>query len=343
MKRTPAFRAALITCCAGVAAAGCGTEETTEFPDLSGPYLGQNPPGATPELFAPGIVTTGMYTRDVAMTPDGNELYFGVLESGFTVIMQSTLEDGRWTEPEVAPFSRDPRFFNLEPHISPDGQRFFFLSNRPPRDADPEDDDVGRWTNEDIWVMDRTDEGWSEPYNLGPPVNTEGAEFFPSVTRDGTLYFTRGETDPAGSAIYRSRFVDGQYTEPERLGPEVNSTPSQYNAFVAPDESYLIVPTDRRDDSFGSSDYYIVFRDEDDTWSEPVNMGEEVNTAFVEMSPYVSPDGKYFFFMSTRRIGRDEWPERLTSRYLRDRYENPGNGNAGIYWVDAGFIERLRQ
>ena len=234
-----------------------------------------------------------MYTRDVAMTPEGDELYFGVIESGFSVIMQSTLEDGRWTEPEVAPFSQDPRFFNLEPHISPDGQRFFFLSTRPPTGVEPNEEDFGRWVNEDFCAMDR--------------------------------------------------IVDGQYTEPERLGPEVNSTPSQYNAFVAPDESYLIVPTDRRDDTLGGSDYYIVFRDEDDTWSEPVNMGEGVNTAFVEMSPYVSPDGKYLFFMSTRRIGRDEWPERVTSRYLRDRYESPGNGNAGIYWVDAGFIERLRQ
>jgi hypothetical protein len=336
-------RTALTLLWVGVVGAGCGRQTGDEFPVLTGPYLGQDPPGTVPQLFAPGIVTTGMYTRDVAMTPDGNELYFGVMVSGFSVIMQSKLEDGRWTKPEIAPFSQDPRFFNLEPHISPDGQRFFFLSTRPIGGAEPNEADIGRWVNEDIWVMDRTDDGWSEPYNLGPPVNTEGAEFFPSVTRDGTLYFTRTEAGSTESYIYRSRFVDGQYAEPERLAPQVNSTASQFNAFVAPDESYLIVPTDRRDDSSGSSDYYVIFRNEDDTWTEPVNMGEVVNTTFAEFSPYVSPDGEYFFFMSTRRIGRDEWPERLAFSYLRDRYESPGNGNAGIYWVDAGFIERLRQ
>ncbi len=67
--------------------------------------------GDIPELFAPGIVSTGMYTRDVAMTPAGDEIYFGVLVGGLAVIMETKLVDGRWTEPEVAPrhLPRAPR------------------------------------------------------------------------------------------------------------------------------------------------------------------------------------------------------------------------------------------
>jgi len=284
-----------------------------------------------------------MHTRDVAMTPDGAELYFGVMAGGFSVIVQTKLENGRWTKPEVAPFSGNPAYLDIEPAISPDGQRFFFLSTRPVPGATPDSADYGRWVNQDIWAMDRTGEGWGEPYNLGPPVNTEAPEYFPSVTREGTLYFTREDPETRGSYIYRSRLVDGEYTEPERLGPQVNSTTSQFNAFIAPDESYIILSTGGRSDTHGGADYYVVFRGADDAWSEPINLGSEVNTPRGgEWSPYVTPDGEYFFFMSSRPPSRAQTPATLTYDYLKDLHGKPGNGDAAIYWVDASFIERLR-
>jgi len=322
-------------------ATGCTPSSEVQRDRSTRPYLGQTPPGSDPELFAPGIVSTGMYTRDVAMTPDRQELYFSVMVGGFSVIMGTRLEEDGWTEPEVASFSGDPRFLDAEPAISPDGQRLFFLSTRLPAGREPTPEETRTWTNEDIWAVDRHGGQWGDPYNLGAPVNTSASEFFPSATRDGTLYFTRGEE--GGSYIYRSRLVDGLYTDPERLGPRVNSTHSQYNAFVHPDERYLVLSTADRDDTLGGSDYYVVFRSEDDTWSEPVNLGEPVNTAGGgEISPYVSPDGAYFFFMSSRRRPAASYPDRLTREFLWDVYTSPGNGAADIYWMDAGFIEELR-
>ena len=319
-------------------------EQGADFPILAGPYLGQMAPGAEAELFAPGIVSTGMYTRDVAMTPDGREIYFGVSVAGLSVIVQTKLADGRWTRPEVAPFSNNPDYMNLEPHISPDGRKFYFLSTRP-RDGGPMPaEDVGRWVNQDIWVMDRTADGWGEPYNLGPPVNSDDEEYFPSVTRDGTIYFTRTPAGTRESYIYRARAVDGGFAQAERLGPKVNSTTSQFNAFIAPDESYLIVCVLGREDSKGGTDYYIVFRDDQDRWSRPINMGDEINTPRNgEYSPYVSRDGRYFFFMSTRPRPRSAIPERLTYDFLEDVYRAPQNGNPDIYWIDAAFIEQLRE
>jgi hypothetical protein len=322
---------------------GCASQPRDAFPVLTGAYLGQAPPGDTAGLFARGIVSTGMYTRDVAMMPDGSAIYFGVLLGRFTTILETHVAGGRWTKPEVAPFARDSRFFNLEPAISPDGLRFFFLSTRVPADREPTRHEIRSWAHQDIWVMDRVGDGWGEPYNLGPPVDTDDPEFFPSVTRDGTLYFTRGSADGRENYIYRSRRVDGRYQEPVKLGPEVNSTSSQFNAFIAPDESYLILCTGGRDDSRGGTDYYVVFRNPDDTWSEPVNMGDRVNTASDgEYSPYVSPDGRFFFFMATRPRPEPEIPDTLTRDFLLRYRTEPGSGNAAIYWIDARFIERLR-
>jgi hypothetical protein len=328
----------------GLAACGPGPSATAgspAFPVLTGEYLGQTPPGDVPELFAPGIVTTGIYTRDVAMTPDGSQIYFGVLLGTASAIIETHRgPDGVWSAPEVAPFSRDSRFFNLEPHISPDGSRFLFLSTRV---ENPGPEDLRNWANQDIWVMDREGDGWGEPYNLGAPVNSEESEFFPSMTLDGTLYFTRGLNGGQESYVYRSRLVGGQYQEPERLGPGVNSTANQFNAFIAPDESYLILCTGDRDDTLGGVDYYVTFRRGDDEWSGPINLGEAVNTPLGgEFSPYVSPDGRYFLFMSTRPFPTESLPDTLTWRYLKSFRQLPETGNAGIYWVDASFIQVLR-
>ncbi len=328
----------------GYACTGPSPDPASQGPprsELRGDYLGQPLPGSTPEVFAPGFVTTDMYTRDVAMTPDGSELYFGVLLGSISVIMETHRgPDGVWSEPEVAPFSRDSRFFNLEPHVSPDGGKILFLSTRVEY---PTPEQLRNWSSQDIWVADRVGSGWGEPYNLGPPVNTEHAEYFPSMTLDGTLYFTRGMSDGEGSYIYRARLVEGRYQEPERLGPGVNSTANQFNAFIAPDESYLILCTGDRDDTLGGADYYVTFRNQADEWSGPINLGPTINSSgTAEFSPYVSPDGRFFFFMASRPFDPAALPDTLSAGFLEEFYRMPGVRNPGIYWVDASFIQELR-
>lgn len=311
--------------------------DADSFPVLTGEYLGQTPPGEVAELFAPGIITTGMYTRDIAMTPEGDEIYFSILGGGFVAIAFTRLENGRWTEPEIAPFSTDPRYMNIEPHITPDGSRLLFLSGRPR----PGIDEGG---SQKIWAVDRVGEGWGEPYLLPAPISTEGSEFFPSVTRDGTLYFSRSDPGSRVNYLYRSRLVDGEYTEPELLPEQVNGGTNRYNAFVAPDESYMIVPMEGHPEGIGGTDYFIVFRSEDDVWSEPINLGEAINTeGGQEFSPYVSPDGRYFFFMASRPNWDVMAPgDRLSLSGIREMFNQPENGYPDIYWIDASFLESLR-
>ena len=191
--------------------------------------------------------------------------------------------------------------------------------------------------------MDRVGESWGVPYRLPDIINDGSSNFYPSVTENGTLYFTRDLPEGA-SAIFRSRRVDGEYSEPEQLPQEVNAARSQFNAFVAPDESYLIVPMFGMPDSLGATDYYIVFRNPDDSWSEPVNLGERVNTSGgLEYAPYVSPDGKYFFFMSARTSPAALTGFKLTADKLLELHNTPGTGLPGIYWMDASFLAELRR
>ena len=188
-------------------------------PILTGEFMGQPLPGDYPEIFKPGTVSTGSFERDVAMTPDGKEMYFGVAYGRYAIIIYSKLNNGVWTELEVAPFAADPNYLYLETHVSPDGNRLLFLCTRPPAGKEQKPG----WFYQNIWAVDRLENGtWSEAYDLGQPINTENHEYFPSVTNDSTLYFTRSIKGSGKTNIYRAKCIDGSYLEPELLPDEIN-------------------------------------------------------------------------------------------------------------------------
>jgi hypothetical protein len=302
-------------------------------------YLGQTPPGAVPQVFAPGIVNAGLFTRDLAMTPDGREIYFCVILGQYKLsnIVFCRFENGRWSAPQVVPGLDQPGVHYAEPHISADGQKFFFVSNHPVAGKEADESDY------DIWIMERRGAGWGEPRNLGAPVNTAGGEYFPTTTADGTLYYTGPDAGGRGNAIYRSLRVDGQYAAPERMPAQVNAGKARYNAWFSPDGGLAIVPVWGLPDSPNGCDYYAVFRNADGSWSAPVNLGAAVNTVDSdEYSASLSADGKYLFFMSARMPSRESMPARLTYEYITGLQRGAPNGNPAIYWVEAAFIEKLR-
>jgi hypothetical protein len=319
---------------------GCPADSSPDHLDRSGSYLGQTAPPETPEPFAAGVVCTGMLTRDMAVTPDARALYWGVQLANFKVatILFSKQVDGRWIQPQVAPFAQNGQYRYLEPALSPDGNRLYFVSDQP-------DSATGKTgTNMDIWFVQRTDQGWSEPRRLPDPVNSGMMEYFPSITREGTIYFTREDTETHQGFIYRCRPRGNGYADPEKLPASVNAGRARYNAFIDPDERFMILAIWGREDSFGSTDYYIVFRDENDTWSGPVNLGGMINTAGgQEYSASISPDGRAFFFMSGRVSPELVDVERYTLPVLNQIHGHIQNGTPCIYWVDASFIDALRR
>jgi len=88
-----------------------------------------------------------------------------------------------------------------------------------------------------------------------------------------------------------------------------------------------VIFTGLREEGYGSGDLYVVFRDADSGWGEPVNLGPEVNSEILDYCPMVTPDGKYLFFSRRRSEPPGGWP-------------NVVEGD--VYWVDAEVIERLR-
>ncbi|HCV15501.1 MAG TPA: hypothetical protein DF637_04120 [Rikenellaceae bacterium] len=317
---------------------GClsGNNMSDKALNIQGDYFGQALPGDSAVLFAPNVISSGMNERDFAISPDGNEIFF-CREIGnfkYTTIFYSQRIDNLWTTPEVFEYCVNPEYKYIEPHISPDGRKLFFISTMP-----VDSSSVG---NEDIWVSVKNNDKWETPQNLGPPVNTKSKEFFPSVTYDGTIYFTHLDTIANEEFIYRSRYLAGKYQQPEKLCSNVNIGRARYNAFVAADESYIIIPAFGMADSFGGTDYYISFRDSLDNWSQPINMGAKINTTNPkEWSASVTPDGKFIFFMSAK-MGNNTLGV-LNTQSLLDFHNSPQNGNTDIYWISSSIIDDLKR
>jgi hypothetical protein len=300
-----------------------------------GPFLGQPPPGAQPVPFAPGLLNTGLATRDLAMNAEGTEFYFTVFLPGFrkAAICWIHREGAGWSRPEVAPFARDPRWKTLEPCLSPDGRKLFFASDRPAAGADK----PGPFG---IWVAERQGQGWSEPVRLGAEVNGAANVFYPSVTRGGDLYFLQEEGQ--GGWILRSRWKNGRFQAAERLPEPFNRSPKQANPRIDPDERFLVLPMFGQPDGLGGGDYYAHFRRKDGTWTEAQSLGAPINSSATdEFSLSLSPDGKVIFFGSNRALDRlDHGP--LTFEALLAERTQPGNGQNTVWWVDAGNFWLLR-
>lgn len=298
--------------------------------DASRPPYVSDKPLPEPTIFAEGAISTGDFESHPAFTPDGKTLYFLKSNPTFTfwTIMVTHFKNNKWTTPEVLPISGQYR--DADPFITSDGSKFFFISDRP--------------TNEkrslDIWVMEKSANGWSEPRNLGAPVNSSGDEWYPTVAADGTLYFGSDRQGGKGlTDIYRSRLVDGKYTTPENLGENINTQFEEYEPYIAPDQSYLIFMT-ARPDGLGGSDLYISYQ-RDGTWTKAVNLGDKINSKGSEYSPTVSPDGKYFFWSSTRSLVATSQPKRLTYAEFLTKLRGPGNGLGDIYQIDLSALHIL--
>lgn len=282
-------------------------QQPAEFPVITGKFLGQTPPGLIPEVFAPGLVSAyapihGCPTFSI----DGKEIYWSVVDfqkRGSTVYC-TMYKNGRWTKPVPPQFSSE--FSDDVPYCAPDGERLFFLSNRPTESGVES-------SKENIWVMERLEDSWSNPKLIGPAINEMDLHWQFSVTKDGTIYF--GSSFGAGlglNDIYRSELVDGTYRKPENLGHAVNSEYSDFAPCISHDESFLVFTSIDRPEGSG---LYITFRKMDGSWSEAKYMDEPFGSEALLMT--MSPDGRYLFF-----TGRRE-------------------GRKGVFWIDSGILERF--
>jgi hypothetical protein len=269
-------------------------------------YLGRTPPGTTPEVF---LELPGVYVQDADISPNMKEIFFAQSNSAWDKFMLYSIRrkpDGSWTEPIQAPFLGDLSGA-LRPHSSHDGRRLYFISESP-RDA---------------WVTLKTPFGWSPAIKLPEPINSDSIENAIFESPDRTLWFCSHratETSKGGCDLLYSKLEHGGYLKAVAL-EALNTDTNDCAPVISPNGRYLIFHSNRPG-GYGTADLYVSFNDGAGNWSEPVNMGPEVNTAAVEVIAHFSPDGKYILF--TRRAGFQT--------------DEPSK----VYWVSSEILKSLK-
>lgn len=258
------------------------------------PVKGQGPVNVLPAL---DMLSKYPTVRDFTMSPEENEAYF-TLQSPLeeiSVIAFVQKEGNLWSGPKIADFSGS--YKDMEPFLSPDGRRLYFVSNRPLNDSINEPKDF------DIWYVERKGPAskWSAPKNMGSPINTEHNEFYPALATNHNIYFTSDAPNSKGKDdIFFSEWQNDQYTAPISLGSAINTEGYEYNSYIAPDESFLIFGGYNREDGLGSGDLYISFQNEDRTWRTSKNMGEGINSKYMDYCPFVDMASQTLYFTSKR-------------------------------------------
>jgi Tol biopolymer transport system component len=274
-----------------------------DSPALKGAYLGQEPPGNTPEIFAPGVISTdSAHEFGITFAPNGEEILFTrrIENVVGNRIYYMKYEDGIWKSPRLSPFSDGNT--ELEPNYTPDGNRIFYNSWRPL----PESVKTGNEMN--VWIVRKENGTWKISGVLGPPVSDLNPVYV-TQTWDSTIYFTGN----VNRGIYRAECESGEYNKWERLPDEINSRYWAGHPFIDPDERYLLF--DSNIDSLGTKNLFISFRMEPGKWSPSINVNELLGFPNHAALPHVTLDGRFLFFRS----------------------------RGDIYWVSASFLKDLKE
>lgn len=146
----------------------------------------------------------------------------------------------------LVPFEHNDPDFNLgQPAVSPDGQRLYFVSDRP-----------GGKGGTDIWYCDRKGDGWADPVNLGGKVNTPGSEMYPFITADSTLYFSStGHPGLGGYDLFSVRLTPDGPGRVFNLGRPMNTVHNDISLVLLADDSTGFFASDRPG-GMGSMDIY---------------------------------------------------------------------------------------
>lgn len=283
-------------------------------------------------LVGEDVISTFINERDFAMSPDGKEVYFTIStpkSSVQTIVFCQQVRKGVWTLPEVVSFAGE--FSDLEPAFSADGQTLFFASNRPLSGSNPKDFD--------IWKVSRVGKDWGKPENLGLPINTESDEFYPSVAKNGNLYFTATYKNGIGREdIFISRFNNNRYQIPEVLDTAINSKFYEFNAFISPEEDYIIFTTYGRQGDLGGGDLYISKKNPNGQWMPSENL-RMLNSKQLDYCPSVSPDGKVLFFTSDRhQLPQSFSNPKANYQSIKETTTQVLNGVGNIYWVSFDSV-----
>lgn len=241
----------------------------------------------------------------------------------------------------LAPFSGT--WNDSEPHVSPDGRRLYFVSNRP---VQPGGDSLvatrGRTTfpGANLWFVERTREGWGDPVHIGGEIARVPMAYNPSITASGNLYFSaHREYAGAGFQIYRATPEGEGWSAPVQIALGKGTQANHMDPAIDPRERFMLFAGDEGD-SIGAADIYIVFRTSDGGWGAPIRLPGEVNSRFLENAPSL---GRAFgeVYVTSMRPAPSRFPRKDADLAALVRHlDSPLNGSRNLWRFDISALLR---
>ena len=240
------------------------------------------------KLFMPNVVSKRNVVHfNSSFSDDGKYLVYTIPNKS---VIQ-TFTNNTFSLPEV--LVKDSLNSYGDPHISHDGNRVILSSNRPFSDKDT----IQRSS---LWELNRVNGRWSEPKRIKINMGFEGGFSFPSLTKDGVLYFSYLPDDGSRNMdIYYAKPTDNGFGKPEKLPGYINTNKFEGDPFIDRKERFLIFAGFDREENYGLSDLYITFK-QDKGWSEAINLGKEINSHGYDGSAYVTVKDQFLIFTSSR-------------------------------------------
>ncbi|WP_214070457.1 OmpA family protein [Mucilaginibacter sp. dw_454] len=254
----------------------------------------QHPVPFKPVNMGPNINTTNDEYSPVS-TADDKTIIFTRQIAQNEDFYQSDKTNNQW---QKAVYLSDrintPNYNEGSESVSQDGKFLFFTGcNRP--------DGHGRC---DIYVATKKGDDWGKPFSLSPPVNTSGWESQPSISADGrTLFFVSNRKGGYGGYdIWKSTLGDKGWSEPENLGPNINTAYNEQSPFIHPDDSTLYFCSNGWP-GMGNQDLFVSRLGKDGKWQVPKNLGYPINTNGDESGLSLNASGNLAFFSSNKLDG----------------------------------------
>lgn len=162
----------------------------------------------------------------------------------------------------------------------------------------------GKTEQEDFYISHFINDKWSKAKNMGAPVNTPFNEGAQSLSAGGNLLFFTGCNRPEGMGscdIYFSEKKNGEWTKPQNIGYPVNTTAWETQPSISADGNTLYFIS-ARSGGYGGQDIYMS-KKLNNKWTEPVNLGDKINTPYDEETPFIHPDNQTLYFSSKGHPG----------------------------------------
>ncbi|WP_426667159.1 OmpA family protein [Mucilaginibacter sp. McL0603] len=253
----------------------------------------QHPVPFKPKNLGPAV-NTGDDEYFPAITADENMLIFTRKVDNNEDFYKSIKVNGEWQTAIYLSDKINSSYNEGALSLSQDGKVLFFTGcNRP--------DGMGRC---DIYVSQKKGSDWRKPFDLSAPVNSPGWESQPSISSDGrTLYFVSNRKGGYGGYdIWKSNLTEKGWSEPENLGPNINTSLDEQSPFIHPDDSTLYFCSNGWP-GMGGKDLFVSRLGKDGKWQKPENLGYPINSSGDENGLALTANGDYAFFSSNNLSG----------------------------------------